>query len=145
MLELSINCFECLLFSAKSLISKSACKTQKQNLKVRFIKIYFFEVGSNSCNLKSPAWKHFLRDSKNNVAKCKICQAILIPYSCNSPSLFLNSNTMLSFSFPSINWDCQIHITKEIIPYSCNINPHSLILILCCQIPVFWDSVESLQ
>ena len=27
--------------------------------------------------LKSPAWKHFLRDQKNGVAKCKICDSII--------------------------------------------------------------------
>ena len=27
--------------------------------------------------LKSPAWKHFLRDQKNGVAKCKICETVL--------------------------------------------------------------------
>ena len=27
--------------------------------------------------LKSPAWKHFLRDQKNGVAKCKICDSIM--------------------------------------------------------------------
>ena len=27
--------------------------------------------------LKSPAWKHFLRDQKNGVAKCKICETVM--------------------------------------------------------------------
>ena len=40
-------------------------------------KFVFCDVDLNSCKLKSPAWKHFLRDQKNGVAKCKICQAIL--------------------------------------------------------------------
>ena len=37
----------------------------------------FSKVNLESCKLKSPVWRHFLRDPKNGVAKCEICQAIL--------------------------------------------------------------------
>ena len=38
----------------------------------------FLEFDLNSeISLKSPAWKYFLRDPKNQEAKCKICQAIV--------------------------------------------------------------------
>ena len=35
----------------------------------------FAEVNMES--VKSHVWKHFLRDKKNSVAKCKICDTIL--------------------------------------------------------------------
>ena len=76
--QISNNCtvfvrYSLWLFLDKMNLSKPGPKPSKKLFDTT--NYVFKEVDMNS--VKSQVWKYFLRDKKNGVAQCKICNAIL--------------------------------------------------------------------